>query len=163
MYYPGKDRLATVHIFNGALPDQRILASCFFNEMDIVEANVKKKLKTMWVQVGCDMWTNSFYPLIENFATIKYTRPRVPEEEIYKVAIFKGADKAGIVEVGRVKLRSSERIPVDYRVHPLRKSGTMKYHDIMITRYKFLLKVNPSTNLSTESSIICSVREEKLQ
>ena len=129
IYYPGKDRLATVHIFNGALPDQRILASCFFNEMDIVEANVKKKLKTMWVQVGCDMWTNSFYPLIENFATIKYTRPRVPEEEIYKVAIFKGADKAGIVEVGRVKLRSSKRIPVDYRVHPLRKSGTMKYHD----------------------------------
>ena len=45
IYYPGKDRLATVHIFNGALPDQRILASCFFNEMDIVEANVKKKIK----------------------------------------------------------------------------------------------------------------------
>ena len=29
IYYPGKDRLATVHIFNGALPDQRILDSCF--------------------------------------------------------------------------------------------------------------------------------------
>ena len=112
----------------------------------------------MWVQVRCDMWTTSFYPLIDKFATRKYTRRRAPEEEIDKVAIFKGADKAGIVEVGRVKLRSSERIAVDYRVHPLRKSGTMKYHDIMITRYKYLLKVSPSKKLSTESSIICSVR-----
>ena len=52
IYYPGKDRLATVHIFNGALPDQRILASCFFNEMDIVEANVKKKLKKCGCKLG---------------------------------------------------------------------------------------------------------------
>ena len=98
----------------------------------------------MDMQVGCDSWTYSFYPLIEKFATIKYTRPRVPEEEIDKVAIFKGADKAGVVEVGRVKLRSSKRIPVDYRVHPLRECGTMKYHDIMkITRYVFLFESQP--------------------
>ena len=109
------------------------------------------------------MWTTSFYPLIDKFATRKYTRRRAPEEEIDEVAIFKGADKAGVVEVGRVKLRSSQRVPVDDRVHPLSESGTIKYNYIMITINVFLLKFSPSKKLSTESSIICSVREEKRQ
>ena len=33
--------------------------------------------------------------------------------------ILKGADEAWVVEVGRVKLRTSERVSVDYWVHTL--------------------------------------------